>query len=45
MSIGAHARSTIRSWVPEAGLYREADRCSDHIAVDEVLPQLDDEQY
>jgi transposase-like protein len=37
--------STVHNWVHKADLQPEADRCPDHIAVEEVVIQLNDEQY
>ena len=38
-------RSTVHSWVHEADLQPESGRCPNHVAVDEAVIQLDDEQY
>ena len=38
-------RSTIHNWVHKADLQPEAGRKPDHIAVDETVIQLNDEQY
>ncbi|CDK38312.1 IS6 family transposase [Halorubrum sp. AJ67] len=40
-----HARSTVHNWVHKADLQPEAGRCPDHVAVDETVIQLNDEQY
>ncbi|MCD2205114.1 IS6 family transposase [Halobacterium sp. KA-6] len=39
------ARSTVHNWVHKADLQPESGRCPDHIAIDETVIQLDDEQY
>ncbi|SEH68506.1 Transposase (or an inactivated derivative) [Halopenitus malekzadehii] len=39
------ARSTVHNWVHKADLQPESGRCPDHVAVDETVIQLDDEQY
>jgi len=39
------ARSTVHNWVHKADLQPDPGRCPDHIAVDETVIQLDDEQY
>jgi transposase-like protein len=39
------ARSTVHNWVHKADLQPESGRSPDHIAVDETVIQLDDEQY
>ncbi|MDL0120931.1 IS6 family transposase [Halobacterium salinarum] len=39
------ARSTVHNWVHKADLQPKPGRCPDHIAVDETVIQLDDEQY
>jgi putative transposase len=39
------ARSTVHNWVHKADLQPESGRYPDHIAVDETVIQLDDEQY
>ena len=39
------ARSTVHSWVHKAELQPESDQNPDHVAVDETVIQLDDEQY
>ncbi|WP_128906583.1 IS6 family transposase [Halorubrum amylolyticum] len=38
-------RSTIHNWVHKADLQPESDRSPNHVAVDETVIQLDDEQY
>jgi len=39
------ARSTVHNWVHKADLHPKPGWCPDHIAVDETVIQLDDEQY
>jgi putative transposase len=39
------ARSTVHNWVHKADLQPEAGRSPDHIAVDETVIQLNNEQY
>ncbi|WP_148294584.1 IS6 family transposase, partial [Halarchaeum acidiphilum] len=39
------ARSTIHNWVHKADLQPESGRCPDHVAVDETVIRLNDEQY
>ena len=39
------ARSTVHSWVHEADLQPESGRHPDHVAVDETVIRLNDEQY
>jgi len=39
------ARPTVHSWVHEAELQPEAGRSPDHVAVDETVIRLNDEQY
>jgi putative transposase len=39
------ARSTVHNWVHKADLQPETGRCPDHVAVDETVIQLNDEQY
>jgi len=39
------ARSTIHNWVHKAELQPESGRSPDHVAVDETVIQLNDEQY
>ncbi|EMA40937.1 transposase [Halobiforma nitratireducens JCM 10879] len=39
------ARSTLHNWVHKADLQPESDRCPDHVAVDETVIQLNNEQY
>ncbi len=41
----SRARSTVHNWVHKADLQPEAGRCPDHVAVDETVIQLDNEQY
>ena len=41
----SRARSTVHNWVHKAELQPEAGRNPDHIAVDETVIQLNDEQY
>jgi transposase-like protein len=38
-------RSTVHNWVHKADLQPESGRCPNHVAVDETVIQLDDEQY
>jgi transposase-like protein len=39
------ARSTVHNWVHKAELQPESGRSPDHVAVDETVIRLDDEQY
>ena len=39
------ARSTVHNWVHKAGLQPEEGRSPDHVAVDETVIRLNDEQY
>ena len=39
------ARSTVHNWVHKADLQPESGRCPDHVAVDETVIRLNDEQY
>ena len=39
------ARSTVHNWVHKADLQPESDKNPDHVAVDETVIQLNDEQY
>jgi transposase-like protein len=39
------ARSTVHNWVHKAELQPESGRSPDHVAVDETVIQLNDEQY
>jgi len=39
------ARSTVHNWVHKADLQPDAGRCPDHVAVDETVIRLNDEQY
>lgn len=39
------ARSTVRNWVHKADLQPESGRNPEHVAVDETVIRLDDEQY
>ncbi len=39
------ARSTVHNWVHKADLQPESGRCPDHVAVDEIVIQLNGEQY
>ncbi|MFC7043028.1 IS6 family transposase [Halonotius sp. GCM10025705] len=39
------ARCTVHNWVHKADLQPESGRCPDHVAVDETVIQLNDEQY
>ena len=41
----SRARFTVHSWVHKAELQPEAGRTPDHVAVDETVIQLNDEQY
>ena len=41
----SRARSTVHNWVHKAELQPEAGRSPDHVAVDETVIQLNDEQY
>jgi transposase-like protein len=38
-------RSTVHNWVHKAGLQPESGRSPDHVAVDETVIRLNDEQY
>jgi len=38
-------RSTVHNWVHKADLQPDSGRCPDHVAVDETVIQLNDEQY
>jgi transposase-like protein len=38
-------RSTVYNWVHKADLQPESGRCPDHVAVDETVIQLNNEQY
>ncbi|MGM0717413.1 MAG: IS6 family transposase [Halobacteriota archaeon] len=38
-------RSTVNNWVHQADLQPEADRCPDHVAVDETVIRLNGGQY
>jgi transposase-like protein len=38
-------RSTVHNWVHKVDLQPESGRCPDHVAVDETVIRLDDEQY
>jgi transposase-like protein len=38
-------RSTVHNWVHKAGLQSESERSPSHVAVDETVIRLDDEQY
>jgi len=38
-------RSTVHNWVHKADLQPESGRCPNHVAVDETVIQLNDEQY
>jgi transposase-like protein len=38
-------RSTIHNWVHKADLQPESGRCPNHIAGDEIVIRLEDEQY
>src|SRR6056297_328059 len=39
------ARSTVHNWVHKAELQPESGRSPDHVAVDETVIRIDDEQY
>ncbi|WP_246985601.1 IS6 family transposase [Halorientalis marina] len=39
------ARSTVHNWVHKADLQPETGRCPDHVAVDETVIRLNNEQY
>jgi putative transposase len=39
------ARSTVHNWVHKADLQPDSNRSPDHVAVDETVTQLNDEQY
>ena len=39
------ARSTVHNWVHKVDLQPESGRCPDHVAVDETVIRLNDEQY
>ena len=39
------ARSTVHNWVHKADLQPESGRSPNHVAVDETVIQLDDQQY
>ena len=39
------ARSTVHNWVHKADLQPESGKNPDHVAVDEMVIQLNDEQY
>jgi transposase-like protein len=39
------ARSTVHNWVHKADLQPETGRAPDHVAVDETVIRIDDEQY
>jgi putative transposase len=39
------ARSTVHNWVHKADLQPDSDQNPDHVAVDETVIQLNDEQY
>ncbi len=41
----SRARSTVHNWVHKADLQPESDRNPDHVAVDETVIRLNDEQY
>jgi len=41
----SRARSTVHNWVHKAELQPEAGRNPDHVAVDETVIRLNDEQY
>jgi len=41
----SRARSTVHNWVHKAELQPESGRSPDHVAVDETVIRLDDEQY
>ena len=39
------AQSTVHNWVHKADLQPGSGRCPDHVAVDETVIRLNDEQY
>lgn len=39
------ARYTVHNWIHKADIQPESGRCPDHVAVDETVIQLNDEQY
>jgi putative transposase len=39
------SRSTVHNWVQKAGLQPDEGRCPDHVAVDDTVIQIDDQQY
>lgn len=39
------SRSTVHNWVQKAGLQPDEGRCPDHVALDETVIQIDDQQY
>ena len=39
------ARSTVHNWVQKADLQPESDQSPDHVAVDETVTRLNNEQY
>jgi len=39
------ARSTVHNWVHKANLQPESEKNPDHVALDETVVQLNDEQY
>ena len=41
----SRARSTVHNWVHKADLQPESGRNPDHVAVDETVIRLNDEQY
>jgi len=41
----SRARSTVHNWVHKADLQPETGRSPDHVAVDETVIRIDDEQY
>jgi len=41
----SRARSTVHNWVHKADLQPESGRSPDHVAVDETVIRIDDEQY
>jgi transposase-like protein len=41
----SRVRSTVHNWVHKADLQPESGRCPDHVAVDETVIRLNDEQY
>jgi transposase-like protein len=41
----SRARSTVHNWVHKADLQPESGRTPDHVAVDETVTRIDDEQY